>query len=176
VRVRLRMMINFWLAARFGGIWLRVHKGLRPALGQMPGECMRVARGEPIAAGRVLEAEDFAVLAWWRAAMAVCVLLLLAPVAAVTIAGPVGRDIASSAAYAGGGLAVLAASQMGYLRIKYYRLRLYLTKAGPSAKELPVERAAPGRPRPADFWVILVVPAALYGFFLFAGLEAAAGH
>jgi hypothetical protein len=170
------MVINFWLAARFGRIWLRLHKGLRPALGQMPGECMRVARGEPIAAGRVLQAEDFAVLVWWRAGMAVCALFVVAPVAAFTISGPVGRDIASSDAFVVGGLAVLATSQMGYLRIKYYRLQSYLSKAGPDASDRPVEPAAPGRPRPADFWVMIVVPLSAYGFLLFAGLQGAAGH
>jgi hypothetical protein len=71
---------------------------------------------------------------------------------------------------------VLATSQMGYLRIKYYRLQSYLSKAGPDASDRPVEPAAPGRPRPADFWVMIVVPLSAYGFLIFAGLQAAAGH
>src|SRR5215469_4850200 len=50
------MMINFWLAARFGRVWLRVRKGQVAANGHLPDECMLVARGEPITASRLLRA------------------------------------------------------------------------------------------------------------------------
>ncbi|HYK69730.1 MAG TPA: hypothetical protein VEV45_17425 [Streptosporangiaceae bacterium] len=59
------MMINFWLAARFGQVWLRVRKGQVAANGHLPDECMLVARGEPITALRLLRAEDFAASVWW---------------------------------------------------------------------------------------------------------------
>ena len=59
------MMINFWLAARFGRVWLRVSKGQVAANGHLPDECMLVARGEPITALRLLRAEDFAASVWW---------------------------------------------------------------------------------------------------------------
>ena len=62
-------MVDYWLAGRFGRAWLGLHEGLRPALGEMPGECALVARGQPLAAGRLFRAQDFAVRVWWRFGM-----------------------------------------------------------------------------------------------------------
>lgn len=170
------MVINFWLAARFGRVWLRVRKGGVAAKGHMPDECMLVARGEPITAGRLLRAEDFAANVWWGAGIAVCSLFVIAPITAVAIRGHLGGDVAAWAAGVVGTLACLVMSQMGFIRIQSYRLLSYLRISGLDADDRPLAPGAPGRPRPGDFWVTLAASAAICGFLLFAALQAAAGH
>lgn len=39
------VMVDYWLAGKLGRVWLNLHKGLRLALGALPGECALVARG-----------------------------------------------------------------------------------------------------------------------------------
>jgi hypothetical protein len=169
-------MINFRLAACFGRVWLRVRKGQASAKGQMPDECMMVARGEPIAAMRLLAAENFAANMWWGAGMALCSLFVIAPVSALAIPGHVGRDIAVWSIGISGTLVMLVMSQMAFLRIQSYRLLTYLRHSGWQADDQPLKPGAPGRPRPADFWVTLVGSAAIVGFVVFAAVQAAEGH
>ena len=59
-------MIDYWLAGYFGQAWLWPSKGLRPLLGDLTGLCQAVARGEPLPAGQLWRAQDFAVRLWWR--------------------------------------------------------------------------------------------------------------
>jgi hypothetical protein len=59
-------MIDYWLAGYFGQAWLWLSKGLRPLLGDLTGLCQAVARGEPLPAGQLWRAQDFAVRLWWR--------------------------------------------------------------------------------------------------------------
>jgi len=70
------VMMEYWLADRFGRAWLRFHGSLRPLLSDLPGECALVALGETMPAGRLWLAQDFAARVWWRFGMATCLLLL----------------------------------------------------------------------------------------------------
>ena len=170
------MLINFWLAAHIGRVWLKVHKGLRAARGQMPDECLLIARGEPVSAGRLRDAEIFAAGAWYRAGMAACSPFVLALTAPFAIPGHLGDDIAAWSTGVAGTLATLFLSQYGYIEIKSWRLTDYLLAAGPGAAEQPLKPGAPGRPHPAGFWLLVVVPAAFCGFAFFGSLQASAGH
>jgi len=170
------LVINFRLAARFGRVWLRVRKGQASAKVQMPDECMLVARGEPIAAMRLLAAENFAANVWWGLGMTLCSLFVIAPISALAFPGHVGRGIAAWSIGISGTLVMLAMSQMAFLRIQSYRLLTYLRHSGWQAGDQPLKPGAPGRPRPADFWVTLVGSAAIVGFVVFAGVQAAEGH
>lgn len=169
-------MINFWLAARIGRWWLRLRKGQAAAKHHMPDECLLVARGEPVTAMRLLGAENFAADVWWGAGMAVCGLFVIAPISAVAIRGHLGGDVAAWAAGVVGGLVFLFMSQMGFIRFQSYRLLTYIRRSGLGADDRPLPPGAPGRPRRSDFWVALVGSAVLFGFGLFAALQANAGH
>jgi hypothetical protein len=166
------MMINFWLAARFGRAWLRIRKRQSAAESHMPDECMLVARGKPISAIRLLVAENFAANVWWGAGMAVCGLFVIAPISAVAIPGHLGGHVAAWAIGVAGGLAFLFMSQMGFIRIQSYRLLTYLRRSGPEAGDQPLPPGAPGRPRRSDFWVTLVGSAAIFVVGLFASFQA----
>jgi hypothetical protein len=170
------MMINFWLAARFGRIWLRVRKGHSAANRRLPDECMLVARGEPITAGRLLRAENFAANVWWGAGIAVCGLFVFAPITAVSIRGHLGGDVAAWVAGVAGSLVILFMSQMGYIRFQSYRLLFYLRRSGLDADDRPLAPGAPGRPRSTDFWMTLGGSAIVCGLLLFGTFQATAGH
>lgn len=58
--------MEYWLAALFGRVWLRLRPGLQPTLGELPVGAMAVARGSVLPAGRLLRVQDFAARIWSR--------------------------------------------------------------------------------------------------------------
>jgi hypothetical protein len=68
-------MAEYWLAARFGGVWLRPR--LKTALRGVPAICDSVARGEQVPAGKLLSAQQFSGRVWWG--FGLCALVLNFP-------------------------------------------------------------------------------------------------
>lgn len=162
--------MEYWLANRLGRVWLRLHKGLQPGLGAAPGECVMVARREPLAAERLWRAQDFAVRVWWRFGMVIFLLIFpLIAVGAATRPGRSGRDVLAALAAGLVCVAAVAMAQAGLLRYRSDRTRLYLLKAGPAAASQPLPPGAGGLPRRLDFWVMLVLALAVFAVLLYAG-------
>ncbi len=163
-------MVDYWLASRFGRVWLRWHGSLRPLLGGLPGECARVARGEPLSAERLWRAQDFAVRVWWRFGM-----VSLVPLIPVGLALSAWRHVPWAAALLGWsflglvGLATAAMAQGGMIRYRSDRIRLYLLRADPEAAGEPLLSGSPGCPRRSDFWLMLVIAFAGSAILFYAG-------
>lgn len=167
---------EYWLAGMLGQVWLRWHKGLRPALGEMPGECALVACGQQLPADRLRRVQAFAARVWWRAGMVA--VLLLFPVIGISAAirpGRAGTDVGVGLIFGFGCLAGMAIAQMGLLSFRSGQIGLYLQKADPQAAKEPLPAGSLGLPRRWDFWVMLFVAAAAFGILLYAGTRTTHG-
>jgi hypothetical protein len=163
------LMIDYWLAGRFGNVWLGLHKGLRSRIGTMPGECALVASGEQLSAQRLYEVQDFAMRVWWRAGMVA--LLLTAPIAlglTASIPGAAGTDIGTSVMAVGACLATAAILEMGLLSVRCGQSRLYLGKSAREASEEPLPAGSLGLPSKLDFWAMLFIAVAMFAIMAYA--------
>lgn len=166
--------MEFWLACRFGRVWLRLRKGLRPDMQGPADLCAAAARGQPLPARELGEAQNFAVLVWWRAGMAIILWIFpIIAVGAILRPGQVGRDIGAALAGVPVFLTAMAMAQMGFIRYRSDRNRLYVRKAGHGAGDVPLPPGSPGLPRRRDFWVMLAVTLVVFAALLTAGLSAA---
>jgi hypothetical protein len=82
------MLVEFYLAAGLGRVWLRVHPALRQHLGDGPDACLMAAVNREIPPAMLWRAQEFAVRVWWRTAMA---LMLVFFAFALMIAAVLGR-------------------------------------------------------------------------------------
>jgi hypothetical protein len=145
---RVPVNLEYWLAGKFGLVWLRLHASLRLGLGELPAECVLLAGGQPLPAGRLCRAQGFAARVWWRAGLVAA--LLIFPVIGATAALGAGRaatDVAVSLIFGLGCLAGVAMLQMALLSFRSSQIRLYLRTAGPTGRG---RAAAGGLPRTAQ--------------------------
>ncbi len=166
---------EFWLAGKFGLVWLRLHAGLRLALGEVPADCALLAIGQTIPAGRLCRAQGFAARVWWRAG--IVGVLLIFPVigaAAAVRADQAATDVAVSLIFGLGCLAGVAMLQMALLSFRSSQVRLYIRAVGPRAGGVPLPAGSLGLPRRWDFWVMLIIAVAVFGVLLYAGTRT--GH
>lgn len=164
------MLVEYWLAGHFGRAWLWLHRSLEPEFGVLPSQCTQVARGNTLPAEQLWRAQDFAVRVWWRFGMAV--FLLIFPViglGAVLNPGPAGRDAGGGLIFGFGCVTGAALAQAGLIRYRSDRTRLSVIKSGPQGAGQPLPAGAPGLPRHADFWVMLVIACAVFAILLYAG-------
>jgi uncharacterized membrane protein YhaH (DUF805 family) len=165
------MLVEFWLAGWFGRAWLHVHSSLRPKLGDLPGECGLVARGEQMPAGRLWRAQDFAVRVWWRFAMAVLLLLLPPAGVALGIMAQLRWHAAETAVawlfYAIAAVVIVALAQAGLIRYRSSQNRLWWTKDKSSPEE-PLPAGSDGLPRRSDFWLVSLLAAAAFLILVYA--------
>jgi len=163
-------MLDYWLASRFGRAWLSLHKGLRPRLGDLPSECALVARGEPLPAGRLWRAQDFAVRVWARFGLVVFLPFLPVGIALSALRHVRGlADVLVGSLLGMASLAGTAMAQGGMIRYRSDRTRLYLLRADQEATEKPLPRGSPGCPRRSDFWVMLLIAVVAYAILFYAG-------
>ncbi len=170
------VMAEYWLASKFGRIWLGLHQSLRPSLGEFQAECAQVAYGQSLPAGRLYKAQGFAARVWWRAGMVI--VMLIFPVIGVTAAlrpGRAGREVAASLIFGLGCLAGVAVLQMGMLSFRSGQVKTYLLKTGTPAEKEPLPADSLGLSTRWDFWVMLLIGAAVFGILLFAGMRSAHG-
>jgi hypothetical protein len=64
------MLVEFYLAAGLGRVWLRLNPALRQTLGNGPDACLMAAVNREIPPALLWRAQEFAVRVWWRTAMA----------------------------------------------------------------------------------------------------------
>jgi hypothetical protein len=170
------VMAEYWLAGKFGRIWLGLHQSLRPLLGEFPAECARVAGGQSLPAGRLYRAQGFAARVWWRAGMVM--VMLIFPVIGVTAAlrpGRAGREVAASLIFGVGCLAGVAVLQMGMLSFRSGQVKTYLAKSGSTAWQVPMPSGSLGLSTRWDFWLVLLIGVTVFGVLLFAGIRSASG-
>jgi len=63
------MLVEFYVAARLGRVWLRLHPALKQRLGDAPDVCLIAAVNREINPAALCRAQEFAVRVWWRTAM-----------------------------------------------------------------------------------------------------------
>jgi hypothetical protein len=135
----------------------------------MPRECAQVARGHTLAAGRLWQAQDFAVRVWWRFGMALAVLASVTGVVISTLPSRAARDwgsIVPAVLICG---AAASMGQMGMIRYRSARTRLYLVNADPRNADEPLPPGSPGLPGRYDFWLMLIAAVALFAIIFYAG-------
>jgi hypothetical protein len=158
------VMVEYWLASKLGQLWLTMHKGMRPRLGGLPGECALVARGQQLPAGRLYRAQAFAARVWWRASM-ITVLLLFPVIGAASAlhVGRVGTDVAVGFMMLGGCAGTISIAQMGLLSFRSGLIRLYLLKADPQAADQPLPPGSLGWPSRWDWTAPMILEALIPG-------------
>jgi hypothetical protein len=166
------VIVEYWVAGHLGRVWLAAVRRPRAGLGGMPGECALVARGQSLPAGRLRLAQDFAVQIWWRLAVVAIVLAVAAGGSlAVLTAGQRWWTAAALVLAILSGITGVALAQIGMIRYRSGRTRLYLSQAGPQAESEPLPPGTPGLPRQSDFWVVLATAAAVFGILFYLGAE-----
>jgi hypothetical protein len=164
------VMLEYWLASKFGQLWLHLHKSLGSVLGEMPGECALFARGHQFSADRLYRVQRFAASVWWRVGMvAVALLFPVIGISALVRPGRAGTDVAVGIMILPVGVAAIAMLQMGLLSFRSGQIRWYLVKAGPHAADEPLPPGSLGLPTRWDFWVMLIVAVTVFGILLYAG-------
>ncbi|MBO0834792.1 MAG: hypothetical protein J2P28_04630 [Actinobacteria bacterium] len=165
------VLIEFWLASWLGRVWLGMHASLRSALGDQPGECALVARGEQMPAGRLWRVQDFAVRVWFRFAMAV-VLLLFPFGFALGLSSQLHLHAAEAALtwllYVMGCTIMASIAMFGLIRYRSNQNQLRWTK-GLSSEDEPLPQGSDGLPRKSDFWLATLLAAAAFLILLYAG-------
>jgi len=169
-------MAEYWLASKIGQLWLSLHKSLRSSLGELRAECALVAGGQELAAGRLHRVQSFAARVWWRTAMVAALLIFpVIGVAAAVRPGRAGRDLTVDLIFGLGCLAGVATLQMGLLSFRSSQISLYLLRTGAPAEKEPLPADSLGLSTRWDFWVMLLIGAAVFGILLFAGTRSAHG-
>jgi hypothetical protein len=163
-------MVDYWLAGYFGRAWLWLRKGLRPRLNDLTGLSQMVARGEPLPASQLWQAQDFAVRVWWRFGMASVLSMVVVGIIAKAVAHGLVLDVAVGVVATLACLMAVAGAQVFMLRYRSDRTRLYIRKAGGPAGEEPLPPGSPGLPRRSDFWLMLISAVTLFGILAIAGL------
>jgi hypothetical protein len=169
-------MVQYWLAANLGELWLTLHKSLRPLLGELPGECALVARGRKLSAGRMYRAQAFAARVWWRTGITAALLVFPVIGASAALHGSqAATDVGVGVIFGLGCVAGVAMLQMGLLSFRSSQIRLYLVNAGANAREDPLPPGSLGQPTRWDFWVVFIIAVAVFGILLYAGTRTAHG-
>lgn len=165
-------MLDYWLAGRFGHVWLRLHKALRSTSGELPAECVLVAGGQRLSAERLYRVQSFAARVWWRAGMATFVVLVLAGFGLTALfPDRVGTDIGVGLVIGAVCGAATAMAQMGLLSFRAGQTRLHLLRAGSHPAPEPMPDGSLGLPRRWDFWLMLSVALGACGILSYAGLH-----
>jgi hypothetical protein len=152
------VMIDYWLAGLLGQVWLRFRKNLRDRLGDLPDLCRSVSRGQDLPAGQLWRVQNFAVAIWWRVALVTFVLM-----GAVGLTAKALSPHRASPGLVGGAvlilswLAVATFGQVFVARQRSYSVRSYMRHSHDPLGQSPLPPGSWGRPKPADFWVALIL-------------------
>ena len=164
------MMLDYWVAARLGKVWLRLRPGPGTALAGAPAVADSVARGEQVPAGQLLRAQEFGNRVWWR--FGFCSLLLNFPLLGVVAAvnpgsGTAGLNVAVGISAFLVLLAAIGLAQFMALWLRSNRTRRFVLRhPGDSVTLLPSDH--PGAPHQSDFWLAAAVAVALLAIAFFA--------
>ena len=164
------MLVEFYLAARLGRVWLRLHPGLKQRLGDCPDACMMAAVDRDINPALLWRAQEFAVRVWWRTAMASLVVFFPLIVAISLILGPNSRVEGWLIGILGllwGAVAMTAMIQMMISRYRADQTARYIAKGG--AK--PLDGYENGYPTGYDFSLGTGLAVLVAGLLGYAGLH-----
>jgi hypothetical protein len=164
------MIVEYWLAGYIGRAWLRLRPG-GSAVGSE--DCRLVAHGGKLPAGKLWDAQHFAVRAWTVAAMACVALFCVVALAAEALPNGSVRNAAAYVVLALPGVAALAIGQIAMIAQRGRQTQRFVLRGGRRAA-MTVGEPRRGQPRARDFWVMLVVMilfagSILYGEFAFSG-------
>ena len=123
------MIVEYWLAAIFGRVWVRVRPGSRVTLEHTLDWSASVARGEQLPADKLLRVQDFGVRVWWR--FLILSIVLFFPVIGVTALirpGQWGAGVAADVLIFCGCLAAVSVTQVILLRYRSDRTRAFVRR------------------------------------------------
>ena len=164
------MLVEFYVAARLGRVWLRLHPALKQRLGDAPDVCLIAAVNREINPAALWRAQEFAVRVWWRTAMASMAVFFPLIVAISLILGPDSRVESWLIGILGllwGAIALTAMVQMMISRYRADQTARYLAGGGTK----PLDGYENGYPTGYDFPFgtgLAVIVAGLLGY---AGLH-----
>ena len=167
------MLVDYWLAAHLGRVWLRLRKGKRRDYGDLPGLCASVARGAVLPTWTLRRVQDFAGTMWLWVSVIPMVFLLVVGVALKALHGAIPFAVAIGLASPLLLIFGIAAAQVVTVTYRVNRVRLYLIRADRAAGALPMPPGSPGVPRRSDFWIALALAVIVVAVLLVSGFRAA---
>ncbi len=151
------IIVEYWLADRFGRAWLRLRKRERLALAEKMASCGVVAHGGRLPAGKLWKAQAFAALMWFRVAIVIAVFLGVIAIPAASLRNNGVRNVIADVVLVLGSIAVISGAQMGMISYRRNSTHRHILRAGPQSALKVLEDGARGLPRPGDFWLILAI-------------------
>jgi hypothetical protein len=162
-------MVDYWLAGHLGKFWVRASPRLRGALDDLPAACLAIASGEPVPARLTWRAQEFAVRIWGRFSLLIFLpAFAVIGVGALVRPGQTGRNVAAAIVGVLVSLAIMAAAQMGWTRVRANSTQKYLATSAPDAGNESLPRGAGGRPSPYDFWAVTALTLVILGILFYA--------
>jgi hypothetical protein len=164
------MLVEFFLAARLGRVWLRLHPAAKQDWGDGPDDCLMAAKDRDINPALLWRAQEFAVRVWWRTAMAsmlVSFALVLAVAALLGRGSRVGGWIGGSLGLLGVIVLMAAMIQMMISRYRADQTARYLAKGGTK----PLDGYENGYPTAYDFSFGSGLAVIVAGVLGYAGLH-----
>ncbi len=164
------MLVEFYLAAQLGRIWLRLHRSLKQRIGDGPDLCLMAAKDREINPMMLWRAQEFAVRVWWRVAMASLVVFVPPAVAISLIRGPNSRVegwLIASLTLLWVAVAMTAMVQMMISRYRADQTARYIAKGGTK----PLDGYENGYPTQYDFSFGTGLAVIVAGVLGYAGLH-----
>jgi hypothetical protein len=164
------MLVEFYLAAQLGRIWLRLHPALKQSWGDGPDVCLMAAADRGINPAPLWRAQEFAVRGWWRAAMASMVMFVPPVVAISLILGPKSRlegRLIGSLGLLSVALFMTAMVQAMISRYRADQTARYIAKGGTK----PLDGYENGYPTKYDFSLGTGLAVIVAGVLGYAGLH-----
>jgi hypothetical protein len=163
-------LVDYWLVARIGRVWLRTRPGIRDDLGDLPSACQLIASGGQLPAALTWRAEEFALRVWFRFGLSAVIAGMIVGVGVGLLPSQTARNWAISIPAALLGLMGLAGAQMALGRYRANQARRYLREAEDQGTTDPLPRGSLGTPTRWDFWVLLLLACAVCGTLLYVGV------
>jgi hypothetical protein len=167
-RRRAAMLVDYWLVAWIGRLWLRTRPGLRDDLGDLPSACQSIASGARLPAALTWRAEEFAARVWFRFGLSAVIATIVLGVGVSMLPSQTARNWAISVPVVLIGVMGLAGAQMALVRYRAGQAHRYLRETGDHGKGDPLPRGSLGLPTQWDFWSLLVLAGAVCGILLYA--------
>jgi hypothetical protein len=164
------MLVEFYLAAGLGRVWLRLHPALRRHLGSGPDACLMAAVNREIPPAVLWRAQEFAVRVWWRTAMAALLVFFAIALIIATVFGRGSRTgdwLGASVTIVFVAVMAAAMVQMMISRYRADQTGRYIARGGTK----PLDGYENGYPTRYDFSFGTGLAVIVAGFLGYAGLH-----
>jgi amino acid transporter len=160
------MLFDYWFASFLGRAYLNFRESKRKAWGDSPCACNVIAHGGKLPARELVKTQIFAALIWYRFGVLSVFFMAVTGLAGVVIGlnRPQGAIVVLLAVF--GGLAAFGIAQMGMINYRKNITHRHILRSGHDSSDRELQPGSRGLPRVSDFWLVLVVVAAVFSVVL----------